>query len=82
MERLVVQVAPGKFDVIEGVKLNDEPLTRAEADRLAHENADSSVGKLSAPVALSQPKRGAAFFGQPVSWGSTRFLGVSPAANS
>jgi LmbE family N-acetylglucosaminyl deacetylase len=32
----VTRTAQG-FDVIEGVKLNAEPLSRAEADRLAHE---------------------------------------------
>lgn len=36
-DRLIVGIGEGKFNVIAGHKLNAEPLTRAEADRLAHE---------------------------------------------
>jgi hypothetical protein len=65
MERLVVQVAPGKFDVIEGRQLNDRPLTRAEADRLAkgssvsaappHEKGASQGPPLPAAQSTPQP---------------------------
>jgi hypothetical protein len=34
-ERFVIRVGNDKFDVIAGNKVNDTPLTRAEADRLA-----------------------------------------------
>jgi hypothetical protein len=54
MERLVVQVAPGKFDVIEGRQLNAEPLTRVEADRLAHEPVKPAA---KAPEAPSPPPK-------------------------
>jgi hypothetical protein len=50
MERLVVQVAPGKFDVIAGHKLNDEPLSRAEAARLAHEPVRAAESGESSPT--------------------------------
>ena len=33
--RFVIKVGPDEFDVIVGHKLNDKPLARAEADRLA-----------------------------------------------
>jgi hypothetical protein len=33
----VISIGEGKFAVIAGHKLNAEPLTRAETDRLAHE---------------------------------------------
>jgi hypothetical protein len=33
-ERFIVEAEPGKFSVIEGVKLNDKPVNRVEADRL------------------------------------------------
>lgn len=33
-ERIAVHRGSGKYDVIEGVKLNDEPLSRAEAEAL------------------------------------------------
>ena len=36
-ERFVISIGEGKFAVVAGHKLNAEPLTRAEADRLAHE---------------------------------------------
>jgi hypothetical protein len=36
-DRFIVGIGEGKFNVIAGHKLNAEPLTRAEADRLAHE---------------------------------------------
>ena len=35
-DRIIIRTAQG-FDVIEGHRLNREPLSRAEADRLAHE---------------------------------------------
>ena len=37
-ERIIIRHAQG-FDVIEGHRLNREPLSRAEADRLAREAA-------------------------------------------
>jgi hypothetical protein len=51
MERLVVQVAPDKFDVIEGVKMNRAPLSQAEADSLAKGSPASVV----APAAPEKP---------------------------
>jgi hypothetical protein len=36
-DRFIVGIGEGKFNVIAGHNLNAEPLTRAEADRLAHE---------------------------------------------
>jgi hypothetical protein len=36
MDRIIIRTAHG-FDVIEGRRLNTEPLSRVEADRLAHE---------------------------------------------
>jgi hypothetical protein len=36
-ERFIVGVGEGKFNVIAGHQLNDRPLSRAEADHLAHE---------------------------------------------
>jgi len=36
-DRFIVGIGEGKFAVVAGHKLNAEPLTRAEADRLAHE---------------------------------------------
>jgi hypothetical protein len=34
-DRIIIRVGEGKYNVIAGRKLNDAPLTRAEADRLA-----------------------------------------------
>jgi hypothetical protein len=36
-ERFIISIGKGKFAVVAGHKLNAEPLSRAEADRLAHE---------------------------------------------
>jgi hypothetical protein len=36
-DRFIVGIGKNKFDVIAGHKLNAEPLSRAAADRLAHE---------------------------------------------
>jgi len=36
-ERFVICIGEGKFAVIAGCQLNDEPLSRAEGVRLAHE---------------------------------------------
>src|SRR5260370_34906445 len=46
-DRFIVGIGGGKFNVIAGHKLNAEPLTRAEADRLAHERerGDTFPGK-------------------------------------
>jgi hypothetical protein len=49
-DRFVTRTAQG-FDVIEGVMLNSEPLTRGEADRLARE----PVATANAPEAPSPP---------------------------
>jgi hypothetical protein len=35
-DRFIVQVAPGKFNVIAGTRLNDEPLSKQAAQKLAH----------------------------------------------
>jgi hypothetical protein len=35
LDRFIVQVAPGKFNVIAGQRLNEAPLTRKAAERLA-----------------------------------------------
>jgi hypothetical protein len=40
MERFVSEVAPGKYNVIAGRKLNDQPLSRAEAERLARSQSE------------------------------------------
>jgi hypothetical protein len=48
-DRFIVGIGEGKFDVIAGHKLNDEPLSRAEADRLASE-ARSVVHLLGPPA--------------------------------
>jgi len=48
-ERFVICIGEGKFAVIAGHKLNDRPLSRAAAERLAHE-----------PAAELPPRRAAA----------------------
>jgi hypothetical protein len=53
-ERFIVGIGEGKFNVIAGHKLNDEPLSRAEADRLAHEPAKAAA---KAPEAPSPPSK-------------------------
>ena len=35
MDRFIVAVGKGQYNVIEGHRLNDQPLTREQADRLA-----------------------------------------------
>jgi hypothetical protein len=53
-DRFIIRTAEGKFNVIAGRKLNDEPLSRAAADRLAHEPAKPAAKP---PEAPSSPKR-------------------------
>jgi hypothetical protein len=40
-ERFVVQIAPDRFDVLAGSKLNEEPLSLADANRLARRSSCS-----------------------------------------
>jgi hypothetical protein len=51
-ERIIVRVAKDQFNVIVGHVLNAEPLSRAEADRLAHSQTRSQkvMQVLDAPV--------------------------------
>ncbi len=51
-ERFIVGIGEGKFNVIAGHKLNAEPLSRAAADRLAHEPVKPAA---KAPEAPSPP---------------------------
>jgi hypothetical protein len=48
-DRFIVGIGEGKFNVIAGHKLNDEPLSRAEADRLAHEPVKPAAKAPEAP---------------------------------
>lgn len=56
-ERFIVGIGEGKFNVIAGHKLNDEPLSRAEADRLAHEPVKPAATDLGRGA--NAPKSGA-----------------------
>jgi len=61
-ERFVIGLGAGKFAVIAGHKLNAEPLSRVEADRLAHsplvaDKAPESIGSPTDPIAAPKPKR-------------------------
>lgn len=44
-QRFVVSIGFGKFDVIEGRKLNDAPLTKAEAAKLAGRPEEDATTK-------------------------------------
>jgi hypothetical protein len=48
-DRFIVGIGEGKFNVIAGHKLNDEPLSRAAADRLAHEPVKPAAKAPEAP---------------------------------
>jgi hypothetical protein len=54
-DRFVIRTGDS-FDVIEGVKLNTEPLTRAEADRLAHEGKSDKLSNLEIPRGTTRGK--------------------------
>jgi hypothetical protein len=56
-DRFIVGVGEGKFDVIAGHKLNAEPLSRAAADRLAHEPVKPAATDLGRGA--NAPKSGA-----------------------
>jgi hypothetical protein len=56
-ERFVISIGEGKFAVIAGHKLNAEPLTRAEADRLAHEPVKPAAKLPPREAPLPPPKR-------------------------
>jgi hypothetical protein len=49
-ERIIVRVAKDQFNVIAGHVLNAEPLTKAEADRLAGHSPVAPVVAAAAPV--------------------------------
>jgi hypothetical protein len=53
-ERIVVRTAQG-YDVLEGCRLNDEPLTRAAADRLAHEPVSATKNQNAPKGAIRNP---------------------------
>jgi hypothetical protein len=57
-DRFIVGIGEGKFNVIAGHKLNAEPLTRAEADRPAHEPVKPAARKKESadPRFLSVPE--------------------------
>jgi hypothetical protein len=42
-ERIIIRAGADTFDVVVGHRLNDRPLTRAEADRLAHVPAEAAA---------------------------------------
>ena len=54
-ERFVICIGEGKFAVIAGCQLNDEPLSRAEGVRLAHEPVKPAA-KLPASDARAAPQ--------------------------
>ena len=59
-ERIIIRHAQG-FDVIEGHRLNREPPSRVEADRLAHSplvaaKVPESIGSPTDPIAAPKPK--------------------------
>jgi hypothetical protein len=60
MERIIIRTAAG-FDVIAGERLNDKPLDRAAADRLAKGSpattAASPPSPLPAPPPAAEPNR-------------------------
>jgi hypothetical protein len=56
-ERFVIQLAEGKFAVIAGRKLNDEPLSRAAADRLAKGSPVKPLGAKAPEAPPPPPKR-------------------------
>jgi hypothetical protein len=60
-ERFVIDLGARKFAVISGRKLNREPLSRVEADRLAHSplvaaKVPESIGSPTDPIAAPKPK--------------------------
>jgi len=59
-ERFVISIGEGKFAVVAGHKLNAEPLTRAEADRLANEPVKPAAKLPPREAETDSPERSAA----------------------
>jgi hypothetical protein len=70
-ERFIIRTAAG-FDVIAGHKLNREPLTRAAADRLAHEPVRAGNPAKSAENPAPKPKPAAPSAPEPAPAGDLR----------